>query len=175
MVNRLLQSLLLMFLLLACEKKVVVKPPALYIDPLPSEIAEIQGDDPLVKEQWNLEKISAPKVWDGFMSSKAVTVMLIGTGIDYNHEDLRGNIFVNKKELKEKNPGTGTPYNEKDDDGDGFIDNFVGWDFVDNDGLAFDKYGYDTYLAGIIGAVHNNGKGIKGILKKVSLCPRVNT
>ncbi|NUM34825.1 MAG: S8 family serine peptidase [Candidatus Brocadiae bacterium] len=170
-INRLLQSFILVFLLVACEKKIVVKTPNLYIDPLPGEIEQVQGEDAFSKEQWNLEKISAPKVWDSFMSSKAVTVMLIGSGIDYNHEDLRGNIFVNKKELKEKNPNTGVPYNQKDDDADGLIDNFVGWDFVDNDGLAYDKYGYDTYLAGIIGAVHNNGKGIKGILKKVSLYP----
>lgn len=167
----LLSSLILMFLCVSCEKKIVVNPPKLYIDPLPLEIEQTQGEDPLAKEQWSLEKIGAPKVWDSFMSSKAVTVMLIGSGIDYNHEDIRGNVLVNQKELKEKNPNTGNPYNQKDDDGDSFVDNFVGWDFVDNDGLAFDKYGYDTYLAGIIGAVHNNGKGIKGILKKVSLYP----
>ena len=151
--------------------KRVVKPPKLSLDPMPTKISYTKGKDPLAAQQWNLEKIDAKKTWDSFMSSKAVTVMLIGSGVDYNHEDLRANIWVNMKELRKKDAKTGTPFNGIDDDGDGLVDNFVGWDFVDNDGLAYDKYGYDTYLAGIIGAVHDNGKGIKGVLKRVSIYP----
>lgn len=158
--------------LIACEGKRVVKAPKPNMDPLPIKITvEKEEQDTFFQEQWNLEKISAPKVWEEYTSSKAVRIMLLGSGVDYNHEDLRANIDVNMKELKEKNPNNGSPFNGKDDDNDKFIDNFVGWDFVDNDGLAYDRYGYDTHLAGIIGAVHNNGKGIKGVLKKVSIYP----
>ncbi len=157
--------------LIACEDKRLIKAPKPFIDPLPQDIKGDVGEDPLYEKQWNLAKVSAKESWESFMSSKAVNVMMIGSGVDYNHEDLRANILVNMKELKIKDPSTGTSYNGKDDDGDGMIDNFVGWDFVDNDGLAYDRYGYDTYLAGVVGAVHGNGKGIKGLLRRVSIYP----
>lgn len=157
----------------ACSQKVLVKAPKVNLDPLPLDAA-IDGEDrtdPFEGKQWNLAKVEAKSTWRGAATSKAVVVMLAGTGIDYNHQDLRANVMVNTEEMRGKDPVSGKIGNQVDDDGDGLVDNFVGWDFVDDDGLAYDQYGYDTYLAGIIGAVHNNGKGIKGILNGVSLYP----
>ncbi|HON45522.1 MAG TPA: S8 family serine peptidase [Planctomycetota bacterium] len=159
-------------LLLSCQSKKVLETPPVNLDPLPTKIEHTEGEDPGYEQQWNLIAIDAPATWEKYpTSSKAVKVMLIGTGIDYNHEDLRANVYVNHQELQQVNTNKGTPFNKIDDDNDGLVDNIVGWDYVDNDGLAYDKYGYDTYLAGVIGAVHGNGKGIKGIMKKITLYP----
>lgn len=172
MKNRVCTILLFLLICTACDGKRLIEPPKPNIDPTPKPVAVgEEQEDPSYAEQWNLQKISAPRVWDQYSSSKAVKIMLIGSGIDYNHEDLRANVHINMKELKEKNPHNGSSFNNKDDDGDNLVDNFVGWDYVDNDGLAYDRYGYDTYLAGVIAATHNNGKGIKGILKKASIYP----
>jgi len=165
-------ALAFLMLFMGCEGKRVVKPPKPSIDPIPKQLVVGEDqEDPLYADQWNLQKVSAPRVWDQYASSKAVKIMIVGSGIDYNHEDLRANVHINMKELKEKNPNNGSSFNNQDDDGDGMVDNFVGWDYVDNDGLAYDRYGHDTYLAGVIAATHNNGKGIKGVLKKASIYP----
>jgi len=68
-------------------------------------------------------------------------------------------------------PGDRDPRNRKDDDGDGYVDNIVGYDFVDQDGTAFDRDGHGTHAAGVIGAVHNNGIGIKGVCPSISILP----
>lgn len=127
--------------------------------------------DPLASQQWNMEKISAASVWGVNNGSRAVKVMMIGTGINYNHPDLRANVAVNLTEYLARDPLTGKPANGKDDDNNGLVDDFVGYDFVDEDGLAYDHYGYDTYAAGVMGAVHDNGVGIKGIAKQISIYP----
>jgi len=159
-------------LLVSCgAQKMLIKAPKHDLDPLPVPVQVSRGDDPLEKDQWSLKAIGAYEAWDAFQASKAVTVMIAGTGIDYNHEDLRDNVLVNYKELNSLDENTRSPFNNQDDDNDGLVDNIVGQDFVNDDGLAYDNYGHDTYLAGVIAAVHGNGKGIKGILKKVSLYP----
>ncbi len=158
--------------LVSCTGKVLVKAPKKDIEPLPVLDPVTKGEDRLEKQQWVLDTLGVKDVWKHMgSSSKAVVMMIIGTGIDYNHEDLQGNIALNQTELSKLNPDTGLPYNGQDDDGDGLTDNFVGWDFVDEDGLAYDHYGYDTYLAGVVGALHDNDKGIKGILPNVSIYP----
>jgi thermitase len=127
--------------------------------------------DPLLKMQWNMKKVKAENIWGKTKGSRAVKVMLIGTGINYNHPDLKENIAINRTEYASQNPLTGLPENGIDDDGNGLIDDFVGWDFVDEDGMAFDHFGFDTYAAGVIGAAHNNGIGVRGIAEQVSLYP----
>lgn len=168
------------------NRKMLLKAPVVDIDPeLVTEISPVQipaeaeegeevvavNSDPLLNRQWDMQKISAPKVWEKYSGSRAVTVMLIGTGINYNHPDLRQNIALNRGEYDVKDSTTGKPNNKVDDDGNGWVDDFVGYDYVDEDGLAYDHFGYDTYAAGIIGAVHNNGVGIKGIAQQVSIYP----
>jgi len=62
---------------------------------------------------------------------------VIDTGIDYNHEDLAGRIWVNQKEI----PGNGI-----DDDGNGYIDDVMGWDFANNDNNPMDDNGHGTHV-----------------------------
>ena len=104
--------------------------------------------------------IDATEAWQVTTGSENVIVAVIDTGIDHTHPDLVDNIWVN--------PGE-TPGNGIDDDGNGFIDDVHGYDFVNNDGDPFDDEGHGTHVAGTIGATGNNGVGVVGVSWDVSL------
>jgi len=102
--------------------------------------------------------IDAPEAWDLRTGAPGVIVAIIDTGVYYGHEDLAGNMWHNPAEI----PGNGV-----DDDGNGFIDDYYGYNFCSlGDGRGsdpMDAHGHGTHLAGIIGAVGNNGKGVCGV------------
>jgi subtilisin family serine protease len=91
----------------------------------------------------------------GKTGSSTVYIGIIDEGAMWNHEDLLGN-FGNPKEIA----GNGT-----DDDGNGYVDDTNGWDFVNNDNTTFDGVDDDhgTHVAGTIGAIGGNGKGVAGV------------
>ena len=82
-----------------------------------------------------------------------VVVAVIDTGVDYNHIDLRNNIWTNSGEI---------PNNGIDDDKNGYIDDYYGWDCVGNDKDPIDDNGHGTHVAGII-AAENNTIGTVGV------------
>jgi subtilisin family serine protease len=161
----------------ACEKMIIFKP-RVHIDPLPktkSEETMVQAD-PMVSEQWYLSQIGiTPEYLEtgSLEGNYNVKVAILSTGIDYNHEDLIGQVSINHKEITNNRPGLADheKLNYEDDDNDGLVDNVVGWDYVEGDGLAYDRHGAGTAVAGIIGAKQNNGIGITGMMNKVSLYP----
>ncbi|MCB0355570.1 MAG: S8 family serine peptidase [Bdellovibrionales bacterium] len=158
---------------IACSKRAIVLEANKNLDPLPSEKETLtQAIDPLVKDQWNMDKLGMQEVWQNNHGlSRRVIVAVLGTGVDYTHEDLAGNIYVNNKEWSTTTPGKQNAVDRIDNDDNGYVDDFIGYDFVDNDGLPYDKHGSGTAIAGIIGAVGNNNKGIRGIVPEVSLLP----
>ncbi|MEJ2744096.1 MAG: S8 family serine peptidase, partial [bacterium] len=104
--------------------------------------------------------IDAPEAWGIHTGDRNVTVAVIDTGIDYNHEDLSANIWINPGEI----PGNGI-----DDDGNGYVDDVHGWDFYNGDSDPMDDGGHGTFVAGIIGAEANNFIGVVGVNWKTKI------
>lgn len=105
--------------------------------------------------------ISAERAWEKSTGSKNVIVGVIDTGIDFKHPDLAPNAWVNEKELNGL-PGV-------DDDGNGYIDDVHGFNFVSNKGDATDDNGHGSHCAGTIGAKGDDGVGVAGVNWDVSL------
>ncbi len=133
-------------------------------------------NDPLVKDQWLVEKIGLKEAWDIETGSAEVIVGIVDTGLDYEHEDLQENIWLNSGEdVNADDFVDAGDFNGIDDDDNGFIDDIRGWDFTDaphfpdagdylaQDNDPMDEHGHGTSVAGIIGAVADNRKGVAGI------------
>ena len=126
----------------------------LYAEPDFVVTAIATPNDPLYGQLWGMAKINAPAAWDVSTGSAGVVVGDIDTGIDYNHPDLAANIWVNPGEIA----GNGL-----DDDGNGYIDDIRGWDWVSNDNNPMDDHGHGTHTSGTVGARGNNGVGVTGV------------
>ncbi len=123
------------------------------------------ANDPRFDDLWGLNNeeqtggtydsdIDAVEAWDATVGSGNTIVAVIDTGVDYRHEDLAANMWVNTGEI----PGDGI-----DNDGNGYVDDIHGYDFANNDGDPLDDQGHGTHVAGTIAAVGNNGVGVTGI------------
>ncbi len=120
-----------------------------------ADVPNLGGND------WGRDMINAPEVWDRGYTGQGIIVAVIDTGVDYNHSDLDANIWVNSGEIAN---------NGIDDDGNGFIDDIRGWDFVGNDNNPMDEHYHGTHVAGII-AAENNGSGITGVAPNATIMP----
>ena len=117
-------------------------------------------NDPLYPNLWGLEKIQTRNAWGTTLGNDSIVVGVIDSGIAYGHPDLDDNIWVNNDPL-----GGG------DDDGNGFVDDTNGWDFIQDDRTPLDFNGHGTHVAGTIGAEVNNATGIAGVTQNVSIMP----
>ncbi len=117
-------------------------------------------NDTRFAELYGLTKISAPSAWDLTTGSANTVVAVIDTGVNYAHEDLAANMWKNPGEIQ----GNGV-----DDDGNGFIDDYYGYDFFYDRADPMDENGHGTHVSGTIGAVGNNNLGIVGVNWNVRL------
>jgi subtilisin family serine protease len=115
-------------------------------------------NDEFFSEQWDMEIIQAVEAWDvttggTTINGDTIVVAIIDSGFYLEHEDLKDNIWKNNDEV---------PDDGMDNDGNGFVDDYLGWNFIDDTkDHVFDSHG--TSVTGIIGAKGNNGKGVTGI------------
>lgn len=121
------------------------------------------ANDPLFTQQNNIVQTKLNEVWDTTTGDGSQIIAILDTGIDYTHPDLATNIWINQQELN------GIP--GFDDDGNGYIDDIYGWDFINNDDKPLDDNKHGTHVAGIAGAVGNNNIGIAGGAWNIKLMP----
>lgn len=143
--------------------------------------AYVLPDDALLADgkQWGIENggqlggiegsdVSADEAWDLANDASGIIVAILDSGIRYTHEDLAANMWVNPGEI---------PDNGIDDDNNGYIDDVHGINTVgingertpETEGDPMDDLGHGTHVAGIVGAVGNNGVGITGVAWNVQL------
>ena len=122
----------------------------------------IDVNDPLYPSQTNITSTNIDDVWEQYTTGDGSQVIaILDTGGDYTHPDLAANTWINAAEL---NGVEGF-----DDDGNGYVDDIRGWDFINLDNAPLDDNMHGTHVAGIIGAVGNNGIGIAGAAWDVKL------
>jgi len=125
---------------------------------------KVSFDDPLLVDQWHYNNtgeiagtvnsdISLFEAWTKQTGSSDVIVAIVDGGVDTKHEDLIDNLWVNEAEMN----GT----EGIDDDGNGYVDDYHGFNFVTNGVVTADAHG--THVAGTVAAVNNNGKGVAGV------------
>ena len=120
--------------------------------------------DPLYSVQSGIVKTNIDDVWTDYGTGDGSQIVaVLDTGVDYTHPDLKDNIWINEVEL---NGVEGF-----DDDGNGYVDDIRGWDFINDDNAPLDDNMHGTHVAGIIGAVGNNDKGIAGAAWNVKIMP----
>ena len=129
-------------------------------------------NDPLFGNLWGMHNtgqeggtagtdIDAPEAWDIFTGSSDVIIAVVDTGVYYNHSDLASNMWVN----------TADPIDGIDNDGNGYIDDYRGWDFYNNDNDPMDDNSHGTHCSGTIAGVGNNNIGVTGVNWNAKIMP----
>lgn len=132
-------------------------------------LLQITPNDKEYSNQYAHKKMSSEEAWKISTGSLNVKVAVIDTGIDYSHPDLKDNYWFNPGETGLDEDGNDKSTNGVDDDGNGYVDDFRGWDFINDDNDPMDDNSHGTHCAGIIGAKGNNSIGIAGINWEVSM------
>jgi thermitase len=150
---------------------------------IPLDMVGGTGADPLFDNQWGMKDNDVKGAWQdsGTKGDENIVVAVIDTGVDYTHEDLVDNMWRNTGEIGLDDQGNPRATNGIDDDGNGYIDDVVGWDFGRGDNKPYDLHktglellfggnpGHGTHVAGCVAATGDNGKGITGVAPNVKI------
>lgn len=139
-------------------------------------MSDLGFNDPLLADQWNYlnlgdRSVATTAYAGGDINIKdtwreltcgdpSIIVAVVDEGVEYSHPDLSPNMWINEAER--------TGVTGKDDDGNGYVDDIYGYNFIDNTPeINFDRTdndtGHGTHCAGVIAAVNNNGIGVAGV------------
>jgi len=137
---------------------------------------QLLSSDEFASKQVSLQTINVANAWRTSKGDSTAVVAVIDTGVDYNHPDLRDRIWKNANEISGVKDGKELT-DGIDNDNNDFVDDFQGWDFVDDDNDPMDENSHGTHVAGIIaaaskGAVGGNPDiGISGVAPGVKILP----
>lgn len=109
--------------------------------------------------------INSSFAWDCETGESDIVIAILDAGVDISHNDINGNVWVNPGEDIDQDESvwdTGD-INGVDDDGNGFVDDLVGWDWQNEDNTVVDVSHHGTNVTGILGAETNNNTGIAGV------------
>lgn len=139
----------------------------------PNYIASLASlpNDPELINQSSLWNIQVPATWDALPSMQEVLVAVLDTGVDASHPDLAYSIWQNAGEVGLDFSGSDKRYNGIDDDGNGYVDDWQGWNSVSGTNNISDDNGHGTHLAGIIAAGVNNAIGMAGVAPNARILP----
>jgi len=119
-------------------------------------------NDPSWGSQWPLQsnRLDMPKAWNVLTDATGVPIAVIDSGCDQQHNDFKSNRWINAGEIAG---------NAIDDDGNGYVDDRFGYDFVNLDGDPDDDFGHGTEVAGVLAAVGDNVLNICGVCWKAEV------
>ena len=137
-----------------------------WAEPAPVRTVDLVPDDPRWGDLWALPRIAAPAAWDRHAGAGGTLVAVVDTGVELQHPDLASAVWTNAAEAAGQ-PGV-------DDDGNGFVDDLHGWDFLDGDADPSPGAGdasHGTHVAGTAACVTDNGEGVACPAWRASLLP----
>jgi len=127
----------------------------------------LSANDPYYSIQWGLgvdNALGSANVipaWD-VSEGEGIIVAVIDTGVDINHSDISANIFINSSEI---------PNNGIDDDNNGYVDDYMGVNVLNDNGNVDDDNGHGTHISGIIAGIKDNFEGIAGVSPRAKILP----
>lgn len=129
-------------------------------------------------DNWGPARIDAQSLWQQNVRGSGIVVAVVDSGMDIHHPQLANRLFANPGEIGTDSTGKDKATNGIDDDGNGFIDDAYGYDFVNNGPLTGDHTYHGTHVSGIIAAEHNdtttdpNGASyVEGVAPQAELLP----
>jgi len=132
----------------------------------PNYILRVQAPTEVIideHDQWALERIAAPSAWSEFGADPNKPLLaIVDTGITPDHPDLAENVWENPGEIGLDGEGLDKRINGIDDDANGLVDDWQGWDFVNNDNQPLDDQMHGTAVSSVA-AAEDNGIGIAGV------------
>lgn len=139
-----------------------------YAEPVWEHRLSVLPNDHLLNEQSYLEQLHLAGAWELTRADATVVIAVIDSGIDPLHPDLVDAIWRNPGENGRDPFGRDRRTNGLDDDGNGFTDDWWGYDFAGNEGRTWDNtptatYPHGVHVAGIAAATGNNGEGVAGV------------